>query len=544
MNMANKNQKQYPHTVKLKSQLKLLVIGAMGIVVSIIVYNVYQSVHQIKTNAVKENTQVKRLATATDVKWYQQAQMQKPVIVKSTHAQVINENNSIHPENNITPALSEDLQKAMAAPITSNQITGEQVPQATQLTVNHSSSDVGLSNEVPASQTEDQNQQAAKKVFLQTHKIKSEDNYLQQSLQNPRSRYEIKAGTIIPSILISGINSDLPGQITAQVRSSVYDTVSGKHLLIPQGTKLIGVYDSQVAYGQARVLVAWKRIILPNGKSLDLEGMPGVDVSGYAGFNDQVNNHYQKIFSSVLLMSVLGAGAQLSQPQVSSNNNGQLSVGQIIAQSMGTNIANTGNMILQKNINVQPTLEIRPGYEFNITVTKDMVFPEAYESTDLKSQSFQDNWATSSKVKQVLMQAAQQGKLAYVLKKSEEMQLPASVALIPLVESHCQNITSPKGAAGDWQLMPAVANDYGITSEERFEFKPATNTALKLLQNLHARFGNWELAFAAYNAGSTRVETALKKQPTVSSIQELALPIETKQYVQKIKTANAVLITV
>lgn len=136
--------------------------------------------------------------------------------------------------------------------------------------------------------------------------------------------------------------------------------------------------DSQVAYGQERVLIVWKRIIFPNGQSINLQGMPGIDMSGFAGFKDQVNNHYGKMFGSVVLMSVLGAGAQLSQPQNNTNPFAAPTVGQTLAQSVGTNLANTATMITAKNINIQPTLEIRPGYTFNISVTNDMVFPGAY----------------------------------------------------------------------------------------------------------------------------------------------------------------------
>ena len=218
-----------------------------------------------------------------------------------------------------------------------------------------------------------------KKDFLQINGQPNPNDYLGSTLQNPQSLYEVQAGSIIPALLLSGINTDLPGQITAQVRSNVYDSISGNYLLIPQGAKLIGLYDSQITYGQKRVLVVWNRIIYPDGRSIDLEGMPGIDLSGYTGFNDQVNNHYFKIFSSVLLMSALSAGAQLSQPQQNNSVFAPPTVGQTLAQSLGTNIANTGNMIAQKDLNIQPTNTIRSGYKFNVSVTKDMVFPMAYD---------------------------------------------------------------------------------------------------------------------------------------------------------------------
>jgi type IV secretory pathway VirB10-like protein len=131
----------------------------------------------------------------------------------------------------------------------------------------------------------------------------------------PRSPFELRAGFVVPATLISGINSDLPGQIMAQVAQNVYDTPTGKHLLIPQGSRLVGSYSSDVAYGQARVLVAWQRIVFPDGKAMDIGAMPGADSAGYAGFNDQVNNHYLRLFGSAFLMSGVTAGITMSQGQ-------------------------------------------------------------------------------------------------------------------------------------------------------------------------------------------------------------------------------------
>lgn len=167
-----------------------------------------------------------------------------------------------------------------------------------------------------------------------------------------------------------------------------------------------------------------------------------------------------------------------------------------------------------------------------------------YQSSQKQEQKpFADDWANSKKVKQLLMMAASQGKLNYVLKKTEQMKLPASVAIVPMVESNYQiNALSPQGAAGAWQLMPSVAQDYGIKAQERFQFTTSTDTALKLLNHLHRQFGNWELAFAAYNAGSQRVMTALQKNPTAKTIDALDLPEETKTYVKRIRGLNKTLI--
>lgn len=216
----------------------------------------------------------------------------------------------------------------------------------------------------------DQNMQDEKRTF--TSEKRGWSPYLLAALQHPISRYEIKAGTIIPSLLITGINSDLPGQIVAQVRENVYDTVTGRFLLIPQGSRLVGEYDSKVAYGQERALIVWSRLIMPNGNSINLEGMPGVDMSGYAGLKDQVNNHYAKLLTGVVLGSVIGAGAQIATGGQGSPNT-PASFGQLAVAGAAQNINQAGQQITQKNLNLQPTIEIRPGMKLNIFVTRDMV---------------------------------------------------------------------------------------------------------------------------------------------------------------------------
>jgi type IV secretory pathway VirB10-like protein len=131
---------------------------------------------------------------------------------------------------------------------------------------------------------------------------------LDSKVEPPRSTYELRAGFVIPGTLISGINSELPGQIVAQVSQNVYDTATGKYLLVPQGSRLVGAYSSNVAYGQSRVLVAWQRIVFPDGKAMDIGSMPGSSGAGYSGLHDQVDNHYFRIFGSALLMSLVSEG--------------------------------------------------------------------------------------------------------------------------------------------------------------------------------------------------------------------------------------------
>ena len=136
----------------------------------------------------------------------------------------------------------------------------------------------------------------------------------------PASSYVVQAGNIIPASLMTGIRSDLPGQITAQVTENVYDSPTGRFLLVPQGTRLIGVYDSQVAFGQSRVLLVWTRLIMPNGRSIVLERQPGADTAGYAGLEDEVDNHWGALFKAALLSTLLGVGSELGSTSGTGNN--------------------------------------------------------------------------------------------------------------------------------------------------------------------------------------------------------------------------------
>ncbi|MFJ4345052.1 TrbI/VirB10 family protein [Pseudomonas sp. NPDC089401] len=205
---------------------------------------------------------------------------------------------------------------------------------------------------------------------------------LNAKVQAPRSPYELRAGFVIPAVLVSGINSDLPGQIMAQVSQGVYDTATGKHLLVPQGSRLVGSYSSDVAYGQSRVLVAWQRIVFPDGKAMDIGAMPGADSAGYSGFNDQTNNHYVRVFGSALLMSGIVAGISLSQDRNSSGDNDRQTASSAMSEALGQQLGQVTAQMIAKNLNIAPTLEIRPGYRFNVMVTKDMTFSKPYQSFD------------------------------------------------------------------------------------------------------------------------------------------------------------------
>lgn len=215
----------------------------------------------------------------------------------------------------------------------------------------------------------DPNSQQAKREFLDQTPPASD--YLQGTRTAPLSPYEVKAGTVIPAVMVSGVHSDLPGQLVAQVTENVYDTATGRYCLIPQGAKLIGTYDHQVTMGQERVLVAWTRILYPDASSLDLGRMPGADQGGTAGFHDQVNHHYGRTFGHALLLSLLSAGIQLSQPQARPGD--VYSSQQVIAGALGQQLGVLGMETVRQQLKLAPALEIRPGYRFNVMVTQDLI---------------------------------------------------------------------------------------------------------------------------------------------------------------------------
>jgi len=214
------------------------------------------------------------------------------------------------------------------------------------------------------------NNQDSKRTFLK--KEDSDDDYLESIKKKPRSPYEVKAGSYIPAALITGINSDLPGSVNAQVTQNVYDTITGNYLLIPQGAKLVGEYNSNLSFGQQRVQVVWNRIIFPDGKSLDLEKMQGTDIAGYTGFYDKVNNHYLRIYGNAVLLSLMGAGYDILNQNVQQQQ-GYENPRDIVAANVGQKLSDVSEQTLEKNMDVQPTLIVDPGYKFKIFVMKDMV---------------------------------------------------------------------------------------------------------------------------------------------------------------------------
>jgi type IV secretion system protein VirB10 len=190
-------------------------------------------------------------------------------------------------------------------------------------------------------------------------------------LANLASSDVVLAGSIIPAALITGLRSDLPGEITAQVTQDVYDTPTGKILLIPQGAKLVGQYDAQITFGQSRALLVWNRLILPNGKSIILQRQPGADMEGYAGLEDEVDNHWGMLFEAAALSTILSVGSEAGTSD--SENN----LAQAIRQGASQSFNQAGEQVVGRSLNVQPTITIRPGFPVNVLVTRDL-FLEPY----------------------------------------------------------------------------------------------------------------------------------------------------------------------
>jgi type IV secretion system protein TrbI len=187
----------------------------------------------------------------------------------------------------------------------------------------------------------------------------------------PASPYVVQAGTVIPGALITGIRSDLPGQITAQVTENVFDSPTGRFLLIPQGARLIGVYDSQVAFGQSRVLLVWTRLIMPNGRSMVLEREQGADTAGYSGLEDEVNNHWGELFKAAALSILLAVG---TEPGAGSNTNSNDSaILQAMRRGAGDSLNQTGQQIVRRSLGIQPTLTIQSGFPVRVIVNRDLV---------------------------------------------------------------------------------------------------------------------------------------------------------------------------
>ena len=195
------------------------------------------------------------------------------------------------------------------------------------------------------------------------------------ALQSSRSPYTVMAGTVIPAALITGIDSDLPGKVLASVTEPVYDSATGRLLLIPQGSRLVGEYDSQIAAGQRRVLLVWTRLILPDTSSISLDRLPGVDAAGNAGLEDGVDRHWGQLLAGAALSTLIGVGAELAAPD---RGAGQSQVVISTRQSVEDSVNQVGQELTRHNLAMQPTLTIRAGFPVRVIVAKDLIL-EPYE---------------------------------------------------------------------------------------------------------------------------------------------------------------------
>jgi len=221
------------------------------------------------------------------------------------------------------------------------------------------------SNRLNLDPERDQNSQQRKLDFLNQPIEKS--IYNPHALQTPASPYQVMAGSIIAASLVTGLNSDLPGLAVAQVTENVYDSVTGRTLLIPQGARLIGAYDSVIAFGQSRALLVWQRIVMPDGSSIQIDNLPATDAAGYAGLEDNVDYHTWRLLKGVVLSTLLGAGTELSLGSQESD------LVRAIRQSTQQNVNQAGQRVTEKNLQIQPTITVRPGWPLRVIVHKDIV---------------------------------------------------------------------------------------------------------------------------------------------------------------------------
>lgn len=205
--------------------------------------------------------------------------------------------------------------------------------------------------------------------------------YEVESVDTP---FIIRQGAVVPAMLLSGINSDIPGQVTAQVTAPVYDSPRGNYELIPQGARLIGQYLSQPAYGTERVMLAFNRIIFPDGKSLTLGAMPAADSDGYAGLSADVNNHMFRLLSGAIFLGGITAMVAVTQDDAY-DSDGNLTMSSAMTQAMGASLGQVLADVVERNINIAPTLEVEPGYKFNLTLVKDLRFKGPYQGFDWES---------------------------------------------------------------------------------------------------------------------------------------------------------------
>lgn len=258
--------------------------------------------------------------------------------------------------------------QSSSAPLTAASPRAPATPPGPATLTSPLSPTLPIRDSVAPGEVMEQNGQREKAAFI---KASSSSDYVEAKLEKPRSPYEIKAGTFIAAALLTAIDSDLPGEVVAQVTEPVFDFATGRYLLIPQGARIIGRYDAQVAYGQTRALVVWRRLIFPNGASLDFGAMPATDASGSAGLSDRVNDHFGQLAKGVVLSTLLSMGvASAEDARARSSGAMVLNAG---ASGVANEASTVGSHIASRDLGRQPTLQIRQGAKVRVLLDKDLI---------------------------------------------------------------------------------------------------------------------------------------------------------------------------
>lgn len=224
------------------------------------------------------------------------------------------------------------------------------------------------------------------KTLAAYERLKGGATLLKEKVESVLSPYLLRQGVLIPCVLLSGVNSDLPGQVQAQVTSDVFDTPYGRHVLIPKGSKIIGQYASAPLMGQERVMLGFNRVIFPDGKALSLGSMPGASLDGFAGFSAEVDNHMWRLFSKAVLLGGVTAGVSLAVDNDAYDEEGRLTLNGALSQGMGQSLGRVITTVIERNLSVSPTLTVAPGFLFNVTLTQDIYFDGPYRGYDYEQQ--------------------------------------------------------------------------------------------------------------------------------------------------------------
>jgi type IV secretion system protein VirB10 len=232
-----------------------------------------------------------------------------------------------------------------------------------------------------------QNMQSRKEAFLIGVRTRQSDDYLRSTREAALSRYQTKAGWEIPAVLEQARTADLHGELKALATSKVYDTTTSRYLLIPQGSRIVGTYDSHVSYGQDGVQVSWSRVVYLDASSIDLDGILGLDSRGDADLRDKVDRHYRRLIEFSVLTSLLTASFETSQR----NSQSALTYptpSQTASSAVGQELTQTGAQITRPNLNVQPTIKVPTGYKFTVRVNRDILFEAPYQSVETNPLPF------------------------------------------------------------------------------------------------------------------------------------------------------------